>query len=105
MDPSDGTDQLLLFYQHFNGSIMFSQLLENVWQASALGSGNVLDVQNAANGTSLGGTSYMLDNVLTVSMLGCRQFDECPPILLNVDSGVCFILITSRPFRMSTRIT
>ena len=68
MDPSDGTDQLLLFYQHFNGSLIFSQLLDNVWQTSALGSGNFLDVQNAANGTSLTGTSYLLNNVLTVSI-------------------------------------
>ncbi|MCJ1405830.1 hypothetical protein MMC11_009060 [Xylographa trunciseda] len=68
MDPSDGTDQLLLFWQHYNGDLIFSQLLNNAWQTSALGSGNILGVQGVANGTSLGGTSYVLNNVLTWSV-------------------------------------
>ncbi|MCJ1394598.1 hypothetical protein MMC18_007478 [Xylographa bjoerkii] len=40
---------------------------DNIWQTSALGNGNVLGVQGAANGTSLAGTSYVLKNILTWS--------------------------------------
>lgn len=66
----DEQGTMVLYYQHYTGTIRYKQLRENDWVGGTLSEVVAFD---AKNGTPISAVAYALNNVSTVSLcLTCR---------------------------------
>ena len=99
MDPIDNKTELLLFFQHFEGDIRFSQLRDNAWTGG--GTENSIGAKNPANGTSITAASYSHQGVLNV----IARKELVYNVELMIVSMSCFILTNHLRSKTCTKTT